>query len=223
MDIYLKFLGVDRIPARSILLGGGTPSDLTPDQLKHFLEFFTKRIDLENCRQFNYDVDPATLVGPDGVERLHIMREFGVDRLTIGVQSLNDQVLKRMNRAHDSRTAIESVENSKKLDYKLNIEFIFGHPGQTIDNWIEVMERAISLDVPEIQFYRLKVEPYGDQVGSIKKYRHYHPDKLPSPEEAIMMKQIAIDMLAEVGYAENLRRVFTKKRSDTSGMVSPNM
>jgi oxygen-independent coproporphyrinogen III oxidase len=216
MDIFLKLLGIDRIPVRSILVGGGTPTDLSLPQLKYFLDFFTKRIDLDKCRQFNYDVDPSTLVGDDGIERLKMLHDYGVDRLTIGVQSLDDMVLKKMNRSHDVKTAIESVENSKKFGYKLNIEFIFGHPGQTISNWIEIMEKAIELDVPEIQFYRLKVEPYGDQVGSIKKFRKYHPDELPPPEEAIMMKQIAIDMLADKGYTENLRRVFTKKRSDIS-------
>jgi len=216
MDIYLKFLGLDRMPARSILVGGGTPTDLSVPQLKYFLEFFTKKVDFNKCRQFNYDVDPSTLIGDDGVERLRMMRDYGVDRLTIGVQSLNDSVLKKMNRSHDVKTAIDSIENSKKFEYKLNIEFIFGHPGQTIENWVEVMEKTIELDVPEIQFYRLKVEPYGDQIGSIKKYKKYHPDELPAPEEAILMKQIAIDMLADKGYTENLRRVFTRKRSDIS-------
>jgi oxygen-independent coproporphyrinogen-3 oxidase len=213
MDISMGFLNIDKIYARSILIGGGTPTDLTPVQLKRFLEYFTKRVSLDRCKQFNYDVDPATLIGPDGIERLKIMRDYGVDRLTIGVQSLNDSILKRMNRAHDAREAIDSVENSKKFGYQINIEFIFGHPGQTIENWIEVMEKALALDVPEIQFYRLKVEPYGDQEGVIKKFRQYHPDELPKPEEAILMKQAAIDMLADHGYNENLRRVFTKKKS----------
>jgi oxygen-independent coproporphyrinogen-3 oxidase len=213
MDIYMRVLGIDMINARSILIGGGTPTDLTPDQLKRFLEFFTKRVNLDKCKQFNYDVDPATLIHSDGIERLRIMRDFGVDRLTIGVQSLNDKILKRMNRSHDAREAIESVENSKKFGYQINIEFIFGHPGQTIENWIETLEEALKLDTPELQFYRLKVEPYGDQEGVIKKFRQYHPDELPKPEEAILMKQIAIELLAEHGYNENLRRVFTKKRS----------
>lgn len=213
MDIVMGFLGIDKIYARSILLGGGTPTDLTPAQLKRFLDYFTKRVSLDKCKQFNYDVDPATLIGPDGIDRLKIMRDYGVDRLTIGVQSLDDNILKRMNRAHNVRDTIESVENSKKFDYQINIEFIFGHPGQTYENWIEAMDKALAFDVPEIQFYRLKVEPYGDQEGVIKKYRQYHPDELPKPEESILMKQIAIDMLAEHGYNENLRRVFTKKRS----------
>jgi oxygen-independent coproporphyrinogen-3 oxidase len=216
MEIYMGVLGVNPIRARSILIGGGTPTDLTPAQLKRFLEYFCKYVDLDQCKQFNYDVDPATLVGPDGLERLRLMRDYGVDRLTIGVQSLNEAVLKRMNRSHDAQTAIESVENSIRFGYKVNIEFIFGHPGETLENWVEVLEKAVRLGTPEIQFYRLKVEPYGDQEGSIKKFHRYHPDELPTPEETILMKQIAIDFLAAHGYTENLRRVFTKKRSDIS-------
>lgn len=216
MDIYMNVLNIDKIHARSILIGGGTPTDLTPAQLKRFLDYFCKRVDLSRCRQFNYDVDPATLVGSDGIERLRIMHDYGVDRLTIGVQSFNDDILKRMNRSHDAQTAIESVENSKQFNYQLNLEFIFGHPGQTTDNWIEILEKALALETPEIQFYRLKVEPYGDQEGSIKKFRQYHPDEMPPPADAILMKQIAIELLAEHGYRENLRRVFTKKKSDIS-------
>ncbi|MGA7076099.1 MAG: radical SAM protein, partial [Halobacteriota archaeon] len=90
MDIYMRRLGIDKIKARSILIGGGTATFLAPEQLKRFLQFFCKRVDLTQCRQFNYDVDPGTLVGQSGLERLRIMKDSGVNRLTIGVQSLDD-------------------------------------------------------------------------------------------------------------------------------------
>jgi oxygen-independent coproporphyrinogen-3 oxidase len=216
MDIYMRRLGIDRIKIRSILLGGGTPTDLTPAQLERFLVYFTSRLDVSKMQQFNYDVDPATLVGPDGLERLRIMRAYGVDRLTIGVQSFDDGILKKMNRAHDAAVAHESIRNSRQFGYKLNIEFIFGYPGQTIENWVNVLQEAIECDLPEIQFYRLKIEPYGDQEGTIKKIRQIRPGDLPDNETAILMKQIAIDLLADHGYSENLRRVFTKTRHDIS-------
>lgn len=208
MDIYMRRLGVDKINARSILIGGGTPTFLTPEQLERFLQFFCDRVDLKNCSQFNYDVDPGSLVGESGLERLRIMKDYDVDRLTIGVQSLDDDILKIMNRPHDAQTAIESIENSKKFSYQINIEFIFGHPGETIDNWIDVIQKAVALPVDEIQLYRLKVLAYGDLQGSIIKMR----PKIPSFEETMMMKQIAIDILAEHGFHENLRRVYSKKK-----------
>lgn len=212
MDLYMRVLGVDRIKVRSILVGGGTPTFLTPTQLRRFLEFFTRRLDLSSIRQFNYDVDPATLVGPEGLERLRIMRDFGVDRLTIGVQSLNDEILQLMNRPHTAAEAVESIENSRKLGFQINIEFIFGHPGQTLDNWIDVMDAAVKLDVEEIQLYRLKVEAYGDQQGTIKKFKTIRPQDVPPIDESLTMKQLAIGILNAHGYTENLRRVFSRRR-----------
>lgn len=216
MDIYMKRLGLEKIKARSILVGGGTPTFLSVEQLQRFLDFFTARIDLSKIRQFNYDVDPTTLIGPDGLERLKLLRACGVDRLTIGVQSLNKDILKIMNRPHTIAETIESIENSKALGFKVNIEFIFGHPGQTLETWIEEMEQAVTLGVGEIQLYRLKVEAYGDFQGPVKKFKQMKPETVPKPEETVMMKQLAIGILNAHGYHENLRRVFSKQRQDFS-------
>ena len=216
MDIYMNLLGVSQIKARSVLVGGGTPTYLAPEQLERFLESFVKRVDLSQCKQFNYDVDPVTLIGPDGIKRLQMMRSYGVDRLTIGVQSLNMDVLKKMNRHHGISEVKEAVTNCQELGFQVNIEFIFGYPGETIENWIEVIEDAIALGTEEIQLYRLKVEAYGDFQGPIKRLTERKPDDVPSVEETLMMKQLAIDILNEHGYHENLRRVFSKKREHFS-------
>ncbi len=212
MDLYMRRLGIDKIKARSILIGGGTPTFLAPEQLERFLQFFCDRVDLSKCTQFNYDVDPGSLVGQSGLERLRLMKDYGVDRLTIGVQSLDDSVLKIMNRPHNAQTAIESVENSRKFSFQLNIEFIFGHPGETIQNWIEVMEKAVTLPVDEIQLYRLKVLAYGDYQGYIIKMR----SSIPSFEDTMMMKQVALDIMEEHGFHGNLRRVCSKKKEHFS-------
>ena len=216
MQNWLSFRGMSQIKSRTILMGGGTPTDLSPKQLKRFLTFFTKYVDINKCPQFNWDVDPSTLVGEEGLERLRIIKDFKGDRLTIGVQSLNDDVLKKMNRSHNAATAKESIENCLKMGFKVNIEFIYGHPGETLQNWIDVLEDACTLGVPEIQLYRLKIEPYGDQEGTIKKFSGYHPDELITVEDTIRMKQMSVDILRDHGYHENLRRVFTKSKSDIS-------
>jgi oxygen-independent coproporphyrinogen-3 oxidase len=216
MDIYMRRLGIKTINVRSILVGGGTPTYLSPMQLRRFLDYFATRVDLSSRTQFSYDVDPPTLLGREGTERLKIMRSYGVDRLTIGVQSLDDNILKRMNRPHTAQEAIESIEESRKAGFKINIEFIFGYPGQTQENWIETVQKAVTLGTEEIQFYRLKIVPYGDYAGCIKEQFAKRPDEFVSAEEAIMMKQIAITILSENGYNENLRRVFTKEREDFS-------
>ena len=216
MRNWLSFRGLDKIKARTILIGGGTPTDLSPKLLERFLTFFTKYVDISNCPQFNYDVDPSTLVGDKGLERLRIIKDFKGDRLTIGIQSLNETVLKKMNRSHNAATAKESVKNCLDMGFDVNIEFIYGHPGETLQNWIDVIEEACTLGTEEIQLYRLKIEPYGDQEGTIKRFSVYHEDELISVEDTIRMKEMSTLILADHGFNENLRRVFTKKRSNIS-------
>ena len=210
VDLYLNFFGTGKLKPRSILIGGGTPTYLEPDCLEDFLVFLNEKTDLSRCRQFNYDVDPGTLVGEDGIKRLKIMKEYGVTRLTIGVQSLDDGVLRCMNRPHDAATAVESIYNTKEHGFDLNIEFIYGHPGETSGIWAADMEKAVSLPADEIQLYRLKVLAYGDKQGKIIDIPH------PSFEETMKMKQIAIDILNENGFYENLRRVYTKNKKNIS-------
>ena len=208
--LYLQRFGIERITPRAVLIGGGTPTYLEPGQLEDFLIFFNEKIDLSRCRQFNYDVDPGTLVGEDGLKRLQVMKQYGVTRLTIGVQSFDDSVLRCMGRPHDAATAVESIYNAKEYGFDLNIEFIYGHPGETFENWAAVMKKAVTLPTDEIQLYRLKVLAYGDRQG--------HIINLPRPsfEETMKMKQIAIDILNENGFNENLRRVFTKDKKHIS-------
>lgn len=217
MDLYLRRLGISRILPRSVLVGGGTPTYLTPEQLRRFLESFNARVDLANSTQFSYDVDPNTLLGPDGAERLAIMRDFGVHRLTIGIQSLNPAVLRLMNRHHTRDVALQGIEASKRAGFQVNIEFIFGYPGETLQNWAEVIDQACQLDVEEIQLYRLKIDAYGDYSGPIKQVLEKTPSLQPTNEDSIVMKRIAIDILEHHGYTEKiLRRVFTRSEEHYS-------
>lgn len=214
MDIYLQRFGIQNIKPRSILLGGGTPTYLPPALLDHFLTEFDNRIDYGACKQYNVDLDPNSINGDDGTERCKIMRDHGITRLTIGVQSLDNDVLRLMNRPHSADEAIASIHKALDFGFDVNIEFIFGHPGETIDNWLAVIDQATQLPMNEIQIYRLKVQAYGDFQGIINRY-HRGEGKLDIPDfkTTMMMKQMAIDILNERGFNETLRRVYSKKRS----------
>lgn len=214
MDIYLSRFGVTKLCPRSVLLGGGTPTSLVPDLLEHFLTEFDKRTDLSKCRQYNVDLDPNSILDDDGTRRCEIMKEHGITRLTIGIQSLDNGVLKLMNRAHTAEMAEEAVLKALSYGFDVNIEFIYGFPGETIDNWIEVIDRAVKLPVGEIQLYRLKVQAYGDKQGAINKLakRGSGEKDIPDFKTTMLMKQIATDILAENGFHENLRRVYSKDK-----------
>jgi len=215
-DLYLRRLGLGKVPARSILVGGGTPTLMTPAQLQRFLSFLTVRTDMSHCAQFSFDVEPSTLIDKDGPQRMKIMRDFGVDRLTIGVQSLDDNILKGMNRPHNAEGALKSIASAQKAGFKINIEFIFGYQGQTLEAWIKTVEQAVTLGVEEIQLYRLKIIPYGDHQAPITSKFAQGQEGFHSIEETMLMKEIAIRILNQNGYYENLSRVYTKDKNDYS-------
>ena len=214
MDIYLNRFGIDKIKPRSILLGGGTPTSLSPELLDHFLTEFDKRVDFSACKQYNVDLGPNSINGEDGTRKCESMKEHGITRLTIGLQSLNDDVLKLMNRPHNAKEGIESVYKAMEYGFDVNIEFIYGHPGETLDNWMDVMDQAVQLPMTEIQIYRLKVQAYGDFQGVINRYhRGSASTDIPDFKTTMMMKQNAIDILNEHGFHERLRRVYTKNKA----------
>ncbi len=215
-DLYLRRLGMDKLAPRSILLGGGTPTFMDPPMLDRFLTMLNKRIDLDRVKQYNVDLDPNSLVGPEGEERIRIMKDHGITRLTIGIQSLNDRILQHMNRPHDHKMAIQSLENSHKAGFKNDIEFIFGYPGQTMENWLETIDQACQLPTDEIQLYRLKVLAYGDFQGRILNVRNKSPEALPDFPTTMRMKFEAIELMKDYGFVENLRRVYTRKKSNIS-------
>ena len=148
-------------------------------------------------------------MGDIGREKLRIMREYGVDRLTIGVQSLNETILRQMNRDNHKPIILEAIKNTLEAGFQLDIEFIFGYPNQTLKSWYEDLQEMVKLDAHEIQFYRLKIQAYGDQQGTINKVSK---DKYPSIDDTMRMKEMAILFMEENGYHENLRRVFTKEK-----------
>ena len=213
IDMYRARFQVDRLRPRSILLGGGTPSYLPPALFEHFLSSLGERLDFSACRQYNIDLEPNSLLGDEGLRRLESMKRHGLTRLTIGIQSLDDTVLKIMNRPHDAAMAVDAVQRAVEYGFDVNIEFIYGHPGETFDNWMEVMDKAVKLPVGEIQIYRLKVQAYGDKQGTINRYARGTGTKdIPDFRATMMMKQIAIDILNEHGFHETLRRVYAKDK-----------
>jgi oxygen-independent coproporphyrinogen-3 oxidase len=217
MDLWLNQLGLDRFKARSVLIAGGTPSFLSPKNFRRFHEVFEQRVDMSGCSQVTYDVHPEDLLGEAGKDRIRMMRDFGSNRITMGLQSLDNDVLKAMNRGHTEAEAYQAIDNlhAGGID-DVCIEFIFGYPDVTTDEWLNTLRKSVATDVAEIQLYRLKIDAYGDDQGPIGRLYNLHPERFPSSEEAIIQKRAAALLLNEHGYHENLTRVFTRKPENIS-------
>jgi oxygen-independent coproporphyrinogen-3 oxidase len=216
IDLQAARMGFARFAARDLLFGGGTPTHLDPELLDRFLRGTLKRIDTARCSQISVDLDPATVLGNVGLERLTLLREAGVSRLAFGVEDLDDDVASAMGRAHDGAGAEIAIGRALDLGFKVNIEFICGYPGQTLAGWIETIRRALALGVDEIQIYRLEVTPYRSRKEQESGVNALPADAFPSTEQTIQMLAVGIRLLEDAGYSENRRRFYTKTLADYS-------
>lgn len=210
MGIYLGRLGLGRAKARSILIGGGTPTFLTPAQLDRFLARFTSRLEIGPSAPFSCDLDPLTVIGYEGRERLKALKSFGVNRVSMGIQSFSDDMLRSMNRHHNTADTIRAIAQVKELGLELDVELIYGYPGETEERWARTLRQAVSYEVDEIMIYRLKIIPNAVKEGAITGLRGRRGDMLLSNDEDVRLKAIALDILEESGYAETLSRCFSR-------------
>ncbi|MDE2490594.1 MAG: coproporphyrinogen III oxidase family protein [Elusimicrobia bacterium] len=211
MDLWRSRLGGAAPRPSSVLIGGGTPTLLSAAQLERLLTALAARCDLSLCRQFSVEAEPATLLGAAGLEKLRVMKDLGVDRISMGVQALDDAVLKHMARPHDAAEAVAAIRQIRRAGIaSVSIDLIYGFPGSTPEKWAETMETALSLDIDACQLYRLRIVPHGDKVGAVRESHRKSPDRFPPLEEVYLMKALGKVAAERRGFAENLRRLFTR-------------
>jgi oxygen-independent coproporphyrinogen-3 oxidase len=190
---------VQRFPAgeiRTIFVGGGTPTFLDAKQMVYFLEtvaryFSNRSADIE----FTMEANPGTT----DVEKLKVMKQGGVNRISFGVQSFQDELLKRIGRIHDSRQVLESIANAKEVGFSnLSIDLIFGLPDQTVGSFRDTLQQAFALDLPHFSSYSLKVEE------NTLFHTLYEKDQLPLPteEEEVAMYEILMEEMERHGYRQ---------------------
>lgn len=217
MGLYKSQMGVERIPAQSVLIGGGTPTYLDVKQTARFYDMIHRHYDLSQCTQFSVEADPSTIIGDEGLAKLQIMNENGVDRISMGVQSFSDPILKYMGRSHTHAQTLESIETMRKADIKnIFIDLIYAYPNQTVEDWAENMLLATSLDIEGYQLYRLRIKQHGDRQGNIIREFNKRPEQFASVDDILLMKMLGKVISEENGFHEYQARIFAKKENDMS-------
>lgn len=211
MVLYKRKMGVDAIPARAVLIGGGTPTYLSPRQMERFLRAFTTHFDLSACTQFSVEPEPTTILGADGLEKLRIMKDYGVNRMSMGVQSFDDGILARMGRVHNRADIVGAIEQMKNVGFdSIMIDLIYGYPDQTIEQWVDTLQTALALNIDGWQLYRLRIKAHGDRPGNIIKIYNKKSERFPETEAIRIMKYLGIAMSEQNGYHEYQTRCFTR-------------
>ena len=181
----------DRYPVDTVFIGGGTPSLLEPAQIARILDM-VKGSFVCGLTEVTLESNPGTF----DEERLRGFRDAGINRLSIGVQSLDDGVLKRLGRIHDSETALKAMRTAKRLDLNFNVDLMLGIPGQTLEIWEDTLKRVIEEGPTHISFYSLQLEMGTPFYRDFKEGRL----ELPSWEENRAMYHKALEILKDAGY-----------------------
>lgn len=140
----------------SIYFGGGTPSLLEEADLQGFMEDLHKWFLVDNMAEITLEANPDDLTP----QKLIVLKNAGINRLSIGTQSFFDEDLKLMNRAHNSAEAESSIKRAQDSGFdNITIDLIYGMPGSEGGSWPQNVARALSLQVPHLSAYALTVEP----------------------------------------------------------------
>lgn len=182
--------------AATIYLGGGTPSMLSPEQIETILTGVRNVLPVESDVEITMEANPNAL----SIERLEGYRDAGVNRLSIGAQTLDRRGLRTLGRQHESDDVLASLADAHRAGFeRINLDFIFGWPGQSRESWQRDLQRLIEMgdDGPDhLSLYSLIIEPgtpYADAAarGILQ---------IPDDDAAADLYEDAIRMLANAGW-----------------------
>lgn len=151
--------------ATSVFIGGGTPSVLPAASLARILDAVRDRFEVSADAEITVECNPGTvaserMAGETTASFLHGLRDAGVNRLSIGVQSFDPGVLRRLGRIHGPEQAAATVLAAREADFdNINLDLMFALPGQTQATWSGTLQTALAMDVPHLSCYSLIVEP----------------------------------------------------------------
>ncbi len=183
----------DRFSAGTIFFGGGTPSLMSPDEIKFILDEINNFFQIDNDCEITMESNPGT-IGDDGVSGY---LNAGINRLSVGIQSFNDDELKFLTRIHNSETAQNSVINAHKSGFEnISIDLIFNLPGQTKEKWTDNLETAVNLPVKHISAYSLILE----RGTILNKMVLDGKVKMQDDDYDAELYEITIDFLKDNGY-----------------------
>lgn len=181
-------------PLRAGYFGGGTPTALSGDHLCEIIEHVKKELVIPPGFEMTVEGSPETITP----EKLAMIRQSGVNRVSFGVQSFSDHYLKILGRGHDAATARKTIEMVRTAGFDdVAIDLMYRLPGQTLEEWVADLDTAVASGVTHISAYSLFIEP-GSPLAKVQHRGRLLP--MPDDETDLEMFRIAIERLGEAGY-----------------------
>jgi len=179
----------------SVFFGGGTPSILTASQIVNVLDRCRAAFRFEDGVEISLEANPGTVDLP----KLRAMREGGITRLSFGVQAAQDRLLQRIGRAHAVQEAEQAFLMAREAGFdNINLDLMFGLPGQSLDDWAESLGWAIRLSPEHISAYGLILE----EGTRLHQEHRAGALELPGEETEAAMYQMTLERLADAAFEQ---------------------
>jgi oxygen-independent coproporphyrinogen-3 oxidase len=176
----------------TIYFGGGTPTALTTSQLEFLLGGFNERLDLSSLAEWTIEANPGSV----SARKAALLRKLGVTRISLGIQALGDELLKLLGREHNSQQAEQSFLILRAAGFSnINVDLMFGLPGQTIEQWKSTLEKTIALQPDHISAYCLTYEEDTEFF-----LRHARGEFLQDTDTDAAFFEMTMSTLKDAGY-----------------------
>jgi len=180
-------------PIETIYFGGGTPSTLQPKDFALVFDAINRFYDTSSCTEITLEANPDDITE----DYLAALKRLPFNRISMGVQSFNDKDLLLLNRRHTAQQALNAVSLCQKAGYtNLNIDLIYGLPGQTIKQWEENLSKALKLNIPHLSAYHLSYEEGTAMYQQLKEGLIEPVDE----ETSVLLFDTLIEHLTSAGY-----------------------
>ena len=198
VDSYLEHLlqefhSYDIQKLRTLYIGGGTPTALSASQLEILLEGLTKNLDLSMLEELTIEANPGDL----DADKIAVLQNSAVNRVSLGVQTFDDKMLKKIGRNHTEKDIYENIDRLKLAGFdNISIDLIYALPGQTMEQVKDNVAKAVALDIPHMSLYSLILENHTVFMNRMRR------GKLPLPREELEaeMFEYIISELERAGF-----------------------
>ena len=198
VDSYLEhmleeFRSYDIQKLSTLYIGGGTPTALSASQLEVLLKGLTENLDLSVLEELTIEANPGDL----DADKIAVLKNSAVNRVSLGVQTFDDKMLKKIGRSHLEKDIYENIDRLKLAGFdNISIDLIYALPGQTMEQVKENVAKAIGLDIPHMSLYSLILENHTVFMNRMRR------GKLPLPKEELEaeMFEYIIEELERAGF-----------------------
>jgi oxygen-independent coproporphyrinogen III oxidase len=191
IELASEYYHLRQRPVVSVYFGGGTPTLLNEEQLEHITTTLSHNLTIDTP-EFTVEAEPVTL--SEG--KAKALKELAVNRISMGVQSFNNEIIARSNRLDNERKALKAINIAKSTNAVINIDLMSGLAGETHASWAHSVEQAISTEVESITIYKTELYTNTPYYKDIRNQNL----TLPSETEELEFMQYAIDQLEQMGY-----------------------